>query len=224
MSPTSPAPLPSPSGTAPPRALRIALVAMPGAGKSTLGKSLARQLGMRFADADAEVERRVGMSVREYFDREGEPAFRDREQEVLDVLTRGESLVLATGGGAVLREANRDVLHQRCIVVYLRTTPEEIARRLRNDRTRPLLQVADPLARLRALFKERDPLYRRTAHFTLETGRPSVQALLQMVLTQLELAGHVDPFLVPSITEAPAARSSHPRKPASSIDGGSSHA
>ena len=171
----------------------LALVAMPGAGKSSLGRVLSRQLGLPFQDADHEVERRIGMSIRDYFDAHGEPAFRDREQEVLADLCRQGPMVLATGGGAVLREANRDVLREACTVVYLRTSPEELARRLKHDRTRPLLQVDNPLRKLRELYRQRDPLYRETAHFTIETGRPSVHALAALVLMQLELAGIVDP-------------------------------
>lgn len=107
-------------------------------------------------------------------------------------------MVLATGGGAVLREANRVALHDRCTVIYLRSTPEELFRRLRHDSHRPLLQVPDPLHRLRELYRERDPLYRSTAHFVIETGRPSVPSLVNMVLMQLELAGLVDADRVPS--------------------------
>ena len=112
---------------------------------------------------------------------------------------------MATGGGAVLRPSNRDALHSRTHVFYLRSTPEELGRRLRHDSHRPLLQVADPHARLRELYRERDPLYRRTAHFVVEAARPSVQALTGMVLMQLELAGLVDPGQVPSnIDHGPA--------------------
>ena len=178
--------------------LSLALVAMPGAGKSTLGKLLARNLGLPFHDADHEVEKRCGMSIRDFFSQFGEPAFRDLEQAVIADLCAGGPMVLATGGGAVLREANRQVLHQGCTVIYLRTTPEELSRRLRHDRQRPLLQVADPLGKLRELFRERDPLYRRTAHFVIETGRPSVQTLTNMILMQLELAGLIDAYRVPS--------------------------
>jgi hypothetical protein len=102
-------------------------------------------------------------------------------------------VVLATGGGAVLRPSNRNALHSRCHVFYLRSSPEELFRRLRHDTQRPLLQVQDPLKKLRDLYRERDPLYRRTAHFVVEAARPSVQALASMVLMQLELAGIVVP-------------------------------
>jgi shikimate kinase len=106
--------------------------------------------------------------------------------------------VLATGGGAVLRPSNRDALHSRTHVLYLRASAEELARRLRHDTQRPLLQVADPLQRLRELFRERDPLYRRTAHFVIEAARPSVPALLNMAMMQLEVAGLVDPARAPA--------------------------
>ena len=171
---------------------------MPGCGKSTVGRQLGRQLGRNFVDSDAQIEHQIGCSIREYFDREGEAAFRDVEQAVIARLTQDDDLVLATGGGVVLRAANREALHERSTVFYLRSTPEELARRLRHDKHRPLLQGGDPLRKLRELYRERDSLYRRTAHYVVETPRPSVHALLNMVLMQLELAGLVDPAQVPS--------------------------
>ncbi len=166
---------------------------MPGCGKSTVGRHLARQLDLPFADSDSEIESRIGMPIRDFFAREGEERFRDLEQEVIDELTQRDAGVLATGGGAVLRPSNRDALHSRTHVMYLRASPEDLFRRLRHDTQRPLLQVADPQQRLRELFRERDPLYRRTAHFVIEAVRPSVPALMGMVLMQLEVAGLVDP-------------------------------
>jgi shikimate kinase len=171
---------------------------MPGCGKSTVGRHLARQLSLRYMDSDHEIERRLGMPIREFFAAQGEPAFRDVEVEVIAELTQLSGCVLATGGGAVLRQANRDALHERTQVFYLRSTPEDLHRRLRHDTHRPLLQVADPLRRLRELYRERDPLYRKTAHFVVEAARPSVSALVGMVLMQLELAGLVNPNQVPS--------------------------
>ena len=175
---------------------------MPGSGKSTVGRHVARHVGLPFVDTDQVIERRIGCSIRDYFETQGEPAFRDVEQAVIDEVTQLEGHVVATGGGAVLREANRMALNRRTTVVYLRATPEDLARRMRHDTHRPLLQQggADPLRRLRALFQERDPLYRRTAHFVIETGRPSVHALVNMVLMQLELAGIVPQ---PGSPEAP---------------------
>ena len=178
--------------------MTLALVGMPGCGKSTVGRHLARQLGLRFIDSDHEIEHRIGMPIRDFFAARGEPAFRDLEQDVIEELTAHQGLVIATGGGAVLRPSNRDALHSRSHVFYLRSTAEELHRRLRNDSHRPLLQVADPLRRLRELYRERDPLYRRTAHFVIESARPSVPALIGMVLMQLELAGLVDAAQVPS--------------------------
>ena len=169
--------------------LRIALVGLPGSGKSTIGRQLARRLGLTALDTDHVIEQRLGCPIREYFEREGEASFRDVEQAVIDDVTQSHNGILSTGGGSVLRLANREHLHSRCQVVYLRSSPEEIFRRLRHDMQRPLLQVDDPLTRLRDLYAIRDPLYRETAHFVVETGRPSVANLLNMVVMQLELAG-----------------------------------
>lgn len=167
----------------------LILVGLPGSGKSTVGRSLARRLGLPFNDSDHVIEQRIGCSIRSFFDREGETAFRDIEQSVLRELADAGQGVLATGGGAVLRQANRDALRAAGQVIYLRSTPDEVFRRLRHDANRPLLQVDDPLERLRTLQAERDPLYRQTAHFVIETGRPSVPTLVNMILMQLELAG-----------------------------------
>jgi shikimate kinase len=179
----------------------LALVGMPGGGKSTVGRHLARSLQLRFVDSDTEIERRIGCPIRVFFEREGEASFRDIEQEVVAELIERRTGVIATGGGTVLREASRLALHGQTTVVYLRSTPEELFRRLRHDMHRPLLQVADPMRKLRDLYAERDPLYRKTAHFIIETGRPSVHTLVNMVLMQLELAGLVRPDLVPSSVE-----------------------
>jgi shikimate kinase len=162
---------------------------MPGSGKSTVGRQLARRLGLPFFDSDPLIEQRLGCSIREYFAQEGEAAFRDVEEQVLRDLSAGPTAVVATGGGAVVRPATREALRSAGKVIYLRSTPEELYRRVRHDRQRPLLQVDDPLARLRALHAERDPLYREAAHFNIETGRPSVPTLVNMILMQLELAG-----------------------------------
>jgi shikimate kinase len=169
----------------------LALVGLPGSGKSTVGRQLARRLGSAFVDTDHLIEQRIGCPIRDFFSREGEDRFRDIEESVIDELTQQHAGVLATGGGAVLRSANRAHLHGRCQVVYLHSAPDDVYRRLRHDTQRPLLQVDDPLARLRDLYAIRDPLYRETAHFVIETGRPSVPTLANMIVMQLELAGVV---------------------------------
>ena len=171
---------------------------MPGGGKSTVGRQLARRLGRFFVDADAAIEKRIGEPIRSYFEARGEEGFRDLEEAVIEEITSLKDAVLATGGGAVLRSRNRRVLQDRCHVVYLRSSPEDLFRRLRHDTVRPLLQVSDPLARLRELFEMRDPLYREVAHSVIDTGRPSMATLINIVLMQLELAGVVDAQSVPS--------------------------
>ena len=167
----------------------IGLVGLPGCGKSTVGRQLARRLQLPFFDSDHVIEQRLGCSIREFFEREGEERFRDVEESVIDQLTENPAGVVSTGGGVVLRAANREHLHTRCQVVYLNSSPDELFRRLRHDVNRPLLQVADPLARLRDLHAVRDPLYRQTAHLVIETGRPSVATLVNMIVMQLEVAG-----------------------------------
>lgn len=167
----------------------ISLVGMPGGGKSTVARHLSRHLQLQVFDSDVEIERRIGCAIRIFFEREGEARFRDVEEQVIAELMSRKDAVIATGGGTVLREANRSALRGGSTVVYLRSTPEELFRRLRHDTHRPLLQVADPLRKLRDLHAERDPLYRATAHFVIETGRPSIHTLVNMVLMQLELAG-----------------------------------
>ena len=137
------------------------------------------------------IEERQGYSIREAFVRDGEDRFRDLEELVLDELSLNPLAVISTGGGAVIRQATRQRLHERGQVVYLNSSPDELYRRLKYDTNRPLLQVADPLGRLRDLHATRDPLYRETAHFVIETGRPSVATLVNMIMMQLELAGVV---------------------------------
>jgi len=173
--------------------VRIALVGLPGSGKSTVGQQLARRLNLPFADSDRLIEERIGCSIREFFEREGESAFRDQEQRAIADLVSGAPAIIATGGGAVLREANRRKLHDGCHVIYLFTTPEHVYQRLRHDRQRPLLQVADPMARLDALFGERDHLYREVAHQVMETGRSRVPAVVESIAVRLETDGLLSP-------------------------------
>lgn len=169
---------------------RCALVGMPGSGKSTVGRQLARRLDLPFVDLDQRLEQQLGTSIRSYFELHGEQAFRDHEAALLAALAAEPGgMVLSTGGGAVLRPENRAALRRGFAhVMYLRASPEEIFRRIRHDRTRPLLQVADPMARLRELYRDRDPLYREAAHYVIETGRPTVSTLVNMAMMQLEMA------------------------------------
>ena len=173
--------------------MTVALIGLPGSGKSTVGRQLARRLQLPFMDSDHAIEAQIGCSIREYFEREGEERFRDVEQQVIDELTQRADGVISTGGGAVLRQVNRANLHGRCKTVYLHSTPDEIFRRLRHDQNRPLLQVANPLEKLKQLYTKRDPLYREVAHFVVQTGRPSVVTLVNMIVSQLEMAGVVEP-------------------------------
>lgn len=167
--------------------LLIACVGLPGSGKSTVGREIAKRLNRSFMDSDLVIEQRIGCSIREFFEREGEAPFRDIEEQVIADICRSGAGVLSTGGGAVLRLANRQVLHQHATVIYLHSSPDEVFRRLRRDQNRPLLQVADPLTRLRELYDARDALYRETAHRVMETGRPAVSNLVQLILAQLQL-------------------------------------
>ena len=161
------------------------LVGMMGAGKTTVGRILARRLKRRFLDCDQELERRCGVRVPVIFEIEGERGFRSREAQMIAELSALEGVVLATGGGAVLAGENRRHLAARGTVVYLRATPEDLHRRVRHDKQRPLLAGADPLARLRALYAERDPLYLAVADVVVESGAQSVQALARMLLGKL---------------------------------------
>ena len=172
----------------PPRFL-VSLIGLPGSGKSSVGRQLARRLQLPFFDSDHVIEQQLGCSIREYFEREGEDRFRDVEESVIGQLTLNPECVLSTGGGVILRATNRQQLHDRGQVVYLNSSPDELFRRVRHDMNRPLLQVSDPLSRLRDLHALRDPLYRETAHFIIDTGRPSVAMLVNMIVMQLELAG-----------------------------------
>lgn len=172
----------------------VALIGMPGCGKSTAGRQVARHLGWTFVDCDVEVTRRIGMPIRAFFETHGEERFREIEEQTIADLVGASGAVIATGGGVVTRPANRARLREGATVVYLRASPEALWARLKHDTRRPLLQVADPMARLRQLFRERDPLYRETAHHIVDTGRNSVSALTSRVLMQLEMAGAVDPF------------------------------
>jgi len=150
------------------------LVGLMGAGKSTLGRQLARRFQKRFVDADHELEERLGVSIPTIFEIEGEAGFRDREEAVIDDLTRLSDVVLATGGGAVLRPASRERLKANGTVIYLYADPETLWHRVRNSRHRPMLQAVDPRQRLHDLFAQRDPLYREVADHVIPSDREAV--------------------------------------------------
>ena len=168
------------------KAGNIFLVGLMGAGKTTVGRLLARRLKLRFFDSDQEIERRCGVKIPVIFELEGEAGFRAREEQVIGELTALEGIVLATGGGAVLASENRRHLAARGTVVYLNARPEDLYERVRQDRNRPLLATADPLARLRELHAQRDALYREAAHLVVDTGAQSVQVLARDLLYKLE--------------------------------------
>src|SRR5690606_24733516 len=163
----------------------IYLVGPMGAGKSTLGRYLGQQLGRPFHDSDKVIVDRTGADIPWIFDMEGEEGFRRREEEIIEELTRLPEIVMATGGGAVLREANRRHLHERGVVFYLWTPVEVQLARTRHDRNRPLLQTADPERVLRELMAVRDPLYREVAHHTIPTASGNLRKVADLVLDRL---------------------------------------
>jgi len=164
----------------------IFLVGLMGAGKTTVGKLLAKRLHKTFYDSDHEIEERTGVGIPVIFEIEGEAGFRKREAAVIAELTRLKGIVLATGGGAVLDENNRRNLRQNGTVVYLRAKVEHLWQRTRHDRNRPLLQTPDPQAKLQELFEQRDPLYREVADIVIDTGDQSVPALVKRLEEQLK--------------------------------------
>ena len=149
---------------------------------------MARGLGCSFVDCDALLEQRLGCRIREFFEIEGEEKFRDAESAMLEELVAGTDGVIATGGGIVLRPANRQLLRQRTLCVYLKADPQALFHRLRRDTKRPLLQVPDPAARLTELSAERDPLYREAATFEIETRGRTLPMLVDAIVRQLPLA------------------------------------
>jgi shikimate kinase len=152
-----------------------------GAGKSTIGRFVAEQLGLRFVDSDQVIQQRTGVDIPTIFEFEGEAGFRKRESSVIDELSREEGIVLATGGGAVLAEQNRRLLQERGSVVYLHCTPQQQYKRTARDRNRPLLQTADPLKVLKELMEVRDPLYREVADLIVTTDRKNAQSVALVI-------------------------------------------
>ncbi len=160
---------------------RVFLVGPMGAGKTTIGRQLAQLLHLEFLDSDQAIEARAGADIPWIFDVEGEAGFREREARIIEQLTQLNGIVLATGGGAILRPENRAALAARGSVVYLHATIRQQLERTSKDKNRPLLQVADPGGRLRELMEERDPLYREIADHIIETDGHSARAVAQQL-------------------------------------------
>ncbi len=164
----------------------IFLVGMMGAGKTTVGKMLAKQLGKTFIDCDEEIQKRTGVKISHIFDVEGEEGFRQRESSVIQDLIKLDNIVLATGGGAVLKPANRDALRKNGVVIYLKSTVHDLWQRTRHDHNRPLLQTANPRGKLQELFEQRDSLYAEAADYIVHTGKQSVQTLIARLIQKID--------------------------------------
>lgn len=170
----------------PPRS--IFLIGMPGTGKSTIGRLLARACGWPFLDCDHEIEARSGVPIATIFELEGEEGFRRRESQMLDELTQRAGIVLATGGGSVLLPRNREMLVERGLVIHLQASLDEILRRTQRDVNRPLLQTTNRRERLAELLAARQPLYAQTAHLTFQSGAMSPKKLVRRMLATPQLA------------------------------------
>ena len=174
----------------------IFLVGLMGAGKSTIGRQLARRLNMDFHDSDQTIEARTGVDIPRIFDIEGEAGFRRREQQIIDELTRLDGVVLATGGGVVLDADNRACLRERGLVIYLKADPGQLLERTERDTQRPLLQQGDDrLGRIRQLLDEREPYYREVAHLIIDTNGLTVRRTVNNICKYLqsETPGHEKP-------------------------------
>ncbi len=176
----------------------IYLVGMPGAGKTTVGRQLARRMQRSFIDADHEIEARTGVRIPLIFDIEGEQGFRDRESKVIAELAAESNLIVATGGGAVLRPQNRAALKQGGTVVYLHAAPRLLYERTRLDPNRPLLQVADPMSKIEELFAQRDPLYREVADIVVNSIGGSISHLVKQVENAVSSKAGDDKVDIPS--------------------------
>jgi len=163
----------------------VSLIGMPGGGKSTVGRLLAGRLDIPFADVDHAIQERAGMSVSELFSQRGEAAFRELESEVLQSLIAAGPSVIATGGGTVLKPENRSLLKERTLAVYLEASLPELWRRVRRNSRRPLLQVADPQAKLAELYAMRHPIYREVAAVIVTTGAPTIAQVVDAIVAEL---------------------------------------
>lgn len=165
---------------------RLFLIGPMGAGKTTMGRQLAKRLNLEFIDSDHEIEERTGVDIPLIFEKEGEDGFRKREHAVIDDLTQRTDIVLATGGGAVINPENRQNLKSRGTVIYLHSDIKHLIERTRHDKNRPLLQTEDPAAKLRELMEIREPLYRETADIVINTGEKSIRSVINVILDRLK--------------------------------------
>ena len=168
------------------KANNIFLVGPMGAGKTTIGRHLATLLHKRFVDVDHEIEKRTGVGIPVIFEIESEEGFRRRESAVIDELTRDRDIVLATGGGAVLMEANRRALKERGTVVYLQADIETLVERTRRDRNRPLLQTSNPRGKIEELLRQREPIYREVADVVVDTGQRAPSSVARDIVTRIK--------------------------------------
>lgn len=166
----------------------IFLIGLMGAGKSTIGRQLARRLGKEFRDSDGEIEKRTGVNIDVIFDIEGEPGFRRRETEMLRELTAARGIVLATGGGAVLAPENQTLLKDNGFIIYLKASAEHLAGRLRLDRRRPLLRSGDKLTKIRELLERRGPVYQELADLVIETNERSIYRVVSEISKKVKQA------------------------------------
>ncbi|MBS9782981.1 MAG: shikimate kinase AroK [Pasteurella sp.] len=164
----------------------IFLIGPMGAGKSTVGRQLAQQLGMDFVDSDAEIEQRAGVGIDWIFDLEGEQGFRKREEKIINELTQMQGVVLSTGGGTVVSKDSRNMLSARGIVIYLETTVDKQYERTIRDKKRPLLQNDDPRAALEALAEVRNPLYEEIADITISTDQQSAKLMASHIIELID--------------------------------------
>lgn len=164
----------------------IFLIGPMGAGKTTMGRQIAKRLHMDFADSDHAIEEHTGVDIPLIFEKEGEDGFRKREMAIIDELTQQQNLVLATGGGAILAEENRRHLKQRGTVIYLQSDIKYLIERTRHDKNRPLLQTANPAAKLRELMTIREPLYLQTADIIINTGQQSIRSVINTILEKIK--------------------------------------